>query len=243
MNDTPAGDTIRMYLDDLKVFDGKGPARGELDLEARTYRVRSEYVHASEAPPLFRPNWQMPGAKGFGELQAGSYFLIKPLPFIQEVKGGPGDQFHLVAPQKIAAAAMPGGAKVGNDEFVMAADEPQSVTQPGLVFNGKVAYARPGELALFEGTNLEMNGLGLSRTEGDFGASVKQTSPKSLEGRVAGRAGGTLRVHLPPSFPADSLKVTCDGHEVPVNIQNGIMSIPVEIKQADGFKAFSIVGM
>jgi len=115
------------------------------------------------------------------------------------------------------------------------------LNQDGLAFKGKVAYARPGELALFEGADLELNGLGLSRDEGDFGASLKQMDPKSLEGRVAGRTGGTLRVHLPPGFPTDGLKVTFDGHDVPAMVQNGTLSLAIEIKQADGFKEFRIV--
>ncbi len=229
-----------MYLGDLKVFNGMGPAKSEIDLEAKTYPLRYEYIHASDAPPYFMVAWAKPGTPGSGPIQVDSYRGTSPLPFIQEVKGGPGDQFHIVAPEKIAIAAIPSGARVADGEFVIASDEPQNVKQDTLTFKGKVAYARPGELALFEGAELDLNGLGLSRDDGDFGASLKQMDSKSLQGRVAGRSGGTLRIHLPPGFSTGGLTVTFDGHEVPAKVQDGALSLPIEIKQADGFKEFHI---
>jgi len=237
---TPPGDTVRMYLDDQKIFDGMGPAKSEIDLEARTYALRFEYIHASDAPPCLMPAWQTPTSKGVGPIQVDSYESNNQLPFLQEVKGGPGDQFHIVAPDKIAVDALPSGACVEKQEFVFASDQPQKVNQGGLIFAGKVAYARPGQLALFDGADLELNGLGLSHDDGDFGAGIQQTGPKSLSGRIAGRTGGTLRIHLPPGFPTTDLKTTFDGHAVPSNIQNGVLSLAVEIKQADGFKEFRI---
>jgi hypothetical protein len=238
---TPPGDTVRMYLDDQKIFDGMGPAKAEIDLEAKTYALRYEYIHASDAPPSFMLAWMKPDAKGLGPVQVDTYVSTYPLPFIQEVKGGPGDQFHIVAPEKLAVDALPGGARVEKGEFILVSDTAQNLNQDGLTFAGKVAYARPGELALFDGTDLELNGLGLSRDDGDFGASLKQTGPKTLEGRVAGRAGGTLRVHLPPGFPTSGLTVTFDGRDLPAKVQEGVLSLALEINQADGFKKFSIV--
>ena len=240
LDNVPPGDTVRMYLDDQKIFDGMGPARAEADLQAKTYTIRFEYVHASDAPPYFMVSWQPPGAKGLGPIQIASYESTYALPFIQEVKGGPGDQLHIIAPDKIAVDALAGGACVGKSEFVLVSDQPQNVAQNGLTFKGKVAYARPGEIALFEGANLELNGLGLFHDDGDFGASLKLIDAKSLEGCIAGRTGGTLHVHLPPSFPADGLKVTLDGQDVPAKVENGILSFAVDIKQADGIKKFRI---
>ena len=243
--DVPAGDTVRMYLDDKQIFNGMGPAKSEVDLEARPYALHYEYIHASDAPPYFMLGWMRPDAIGpnagrFGNAQVDSYVYSSPLPFIQEIKGGPGDQFHIVAPEKLTVAPIPSGARIGTGEFVMVSDQPQTLKQDGLIFNGKVGYARPGELALFDGTDLELNGLGLSRDDGDFGASLKQAGPKSLEGRVAGRNGGTLHVHLPPAFPTDGLQVTFDGHDIPTKVENGIVSVTIAIKQADGTKEFHI---
>jgi hypothetical protein len=241
----PAGDTVRMYLDDKQIFNGMGPATSEVDLEAKTYALRYEYVHASNDPPYFMLGWTSPptiepNPTKYTNAQVGLYEFSSPLPFVQEVKGGPGDQFHIVAPEKIAVVAVPSGAKIGNGEFVMVSDQSQNVTQDGLTFKGKVAYARAGELALFDGTDLQLGGLGLSRDDGDFGASLKQVDSKSLEGRVAGRTGGMLHVHLPPGFPTDGLKVTFDGHTLPARVENGILSLPIGITQADGTKEFRI---
>jgi hypothetical protein len=240
--DVPAGDTVRLYFDDQKVFDSMGgPAAAQVTLEARPYRVRCEYIHTSSKPASLVLSWNLPDRPNFGQIENEFYHTVYPMPFIEQVKGGAGDQLHIVAPEKVAVEKLsPTVARVGKDEFVILSADATTVDQAGLTFTGKTAYARPGELALFEGTHLALGGLGLSRDEGDFGASLKQMSPTSLEGHVAGRSGGALQVHLPPGFATTGLKATFDGHDTPVTAHNGAITLPIVIQQSDGTSAFSI---
>ena len=239
--DVPSGDPVRFFLDDRSVFDGKGPSAGEIDLEARTYNLRYEYIHTSSKPPSFMLAWTRPDKPGMGQIEVGAYGITYPKPFIHELKASDSDQFHIVAPDPVAVEDLAsGGARIGAGEFVLISDETKSVQKDGLTFTGKIAYARPGELALFDGTHIELNGLGLSRSDGDFGASIKQTSPKTLAGRVAGRSGGSLQVHLPQGFSTHNLKATFNGQSVPLTLQGSTASFAVTIAQSDGIKEFTI---
>lgn len=166
------------------------------------------------------------------------------MPFIHQVQGGPGAQLHIVAPEKLEVAPVASsGAQIGRNEFILFADAAITNSGTNLRFAGKAGYACDGALALFEGTHLEMNGLGLSLSNGDFGASVKLTGPRTLEGRVAGRAGGTLRLHLPAGFGTKGVRVRFDGHDAPAAAGESTLVMPVAIKQSNGVKIYSITAL
>jgi len=246
-HDVPAGDTVRIYLDDQKMFDGKGPSSIEMELEARTYAIRFEYIHASAEAPFLMVSWTWQH-HGEDKPRSGqienAYFLTEhPMPFIQQMKGGPGDQLHIVSPEKIDIASVTdSAAQIGAHEYVLFGDA--EVQKPGktLRFAGKAGYAKEGELALFVGSHIELNGFGLSTEGGEFGASARSASTHTIEGHIAGKSGGQLRIHLPAGFPTRGLKGTFDGKDIPVALEGSNVSIPVTIRQSDGVKTYKIIG-
>jgi len=238
--DVPEEDTVRLYMDDHKIFDSKGPSTAEVELEARPYALRFEYVHASNKPPYLSLACMRPDKPNYEQLDNSNFGTQHPMPFIQQVHGGPGNQLHIVAPEKLDVAKVSSGARIGSAEFVLFSDVSATEGDESLHFPGKAGYASNGAVAFFEGTHIERNGLGLSRSDGDFGASVKLTKPNVLEGHVAGRSGGTLHIHLPAQFPVEGLKVTFDGHNVPVTVEESILAMPVTVKQSDGVKTYRI---
>lgn len=241
-NNVPAEDTVRLYLDDIKVFEGKGPAEAEVDLEPRPYSVRFEYVHASRKPPFFSLAWALPGRSNFGQIDNSNFSTQFPMPFIQQVQGGPGDQVHVIAPEKLEIAqAASGAARIGSDEFALFSDVAIERDGNNIRFAGKAGYVGKGEIALFEGTHIEMNGLGLLRVNGDFGASVRLLDARTIEGNFAGREGGTLRIHLPRQYRAAGLKATIDGQSVPLTLDGATVILPITVKQSDGVKTYRVV--
>ena len=237
----PVEDTMRLYLDDIKIFDNNGPGLAEVELEARSYALHFEYVHASSKPPFLSLAWVRPDKPSFGQIDNSNFGTQNQMPFIHQVQGGPGNQLHVIAPQKLEVApAAFDGIRIDNAEFVLFSDA--SVAEEGkqLRFSGKAGYASEGAVALFEGTHIEMNGLGLSRSDGDFGASVKLTSSRSIEVHVAGRTGGTLRIHLPKRFAASGLKGRLDGNDVSIMMEGSTLAMPITIQQGDGVKTYII---
>lgn len=242
--DVPGGDFVRFYLDEHKVFDGKGPGSGEMELEARPYAIRFEYIHASKEPPFLMFTCKGPESARFTQVDFSNFRTPNKMPFIAEVQGGPGKQLHIVAPEKLAVAPVAAGAaKIGGSEFVLFGDAAVKEPETNLTFRGRSGYASSSAVALFDGTHIEMNGLGLSKTEGQFGASAKQTNSKSIEGRIAGKSGGQLWIHLPAGFPAKSLVAKFDGRSVPVTIDGQKAGIQIAIKQSDGVKTYSIAAL
>ena len=81
---------------------------------------------------------------------------------------GQGDFLTVVAPAAVKATATPFGATV-NGEYVFASQKLEQIAQEAVVFSGNYGYARPNQLALFQGTRIGMSGFELRREGGDFG--------------------------------------------------------------------------
>ncbi|HUW32129.1 MAG TPA: hypothetical protein VM223_11000, partial [Planctomycetota bacterium] len=152
---------------------------------------------------------------------------------------GKGDFLTVVAPQPVKAEATPFGAVVNGNEFILCADANQRQDDGKLAFDGTFGYGREGQLALFEGTRIKLNGFGLRREGGDFGASADATG-KGITGRVAGREGGTLCVTPPARLNSKNPKVTIDGRPVPCTMRDGEIRFDVTISLRDGCKEFEI---
>ena len=236
----PSGDSVRLFFDGMKIFDGKGPANADLQLEARTYDISFEYVHASAEPPFVMTSWLRPDRPNYGQIENGYFLSDDATPFIHPVQGVAGDLIHIVAPTQLDVLEVTSGViRVGRDEWVLFGNTIADHNHR-LVFSGKAGYAKEGSLALFEGSHLEFKGLGLSIVDGDFGASVHRTGPRSLKGHVTGRSGGKLRLHLPSGFPTKGLKATLDGREVPLTFDGSTISFDIVIRQSDGIKQYSV---
>jgi hypothetical protein len=240
--DVPAADTVRIYLDEHKLIACKGPATTEIELESRPYTIRFEYVHTSSEPPFLMLSWIRPDRPGTSQIENVYFKAENQMPFVQQVQNGLGSQLHIVAPDNLDIVPIAsGGAQIGTDEFVLFTDAAITARGTNLNFSGKAGYAKDGALALFDGTHIEMNGLGLSRIDGEFGASVRRVGTNSIDGRIAGKRSGNLRIHLPSGFPTNGLRGTLDGLDVPVTIEGSRLSIPVTIKQSDGVRAYTII--
>ena len=151
---------------------------------------------------------------------------------------GRGDFLTVVAPAKVAAVAAPFGATV-NGEYVFASQKPQDVTQGLAVFSGNYGYARPNQLALFQGTRIGLGGFDLRREGGDFGLSAAVETNRIM-GRIVGRIGGKVFVVPPAEFDPARASVTVNGKPVPLTIEQGAVAFPIDIAQRDGLKQFMI---
>ena len=126
-----------------------------------------------------------------------------------------------------------------NSEYVFIGDKPFVHTDKKLAFAGMVGYARPGELALFEGTELRLGKFGIVREGGDFGVSASLRG-RRITGHIAGRSGGRVRITPPITFESKRVKATFAGRPLPVMIKDGTIHFALELKQADGTRKFTI---
>ena len=152
---------------------------------------------------------------------------------------GQGDFLTVVAPAAVKATATPFGATV-NGEYVFAAQMPEDINQGVAVFSGTYGYARPNQLALFQGTRIGLNGFELRREGGDFGVSAAVEGNR-IAGRIVGRSGGKVFV-VPPSAGVDlaGASVTVNGQPVAHSVEQGAIAFSVEIAQKDGLKNYVI---
>ena len=152
---------------------------------------------------------------------------------------GKGDFLTLVSPMARKARRTPFGAVIGDSEYVLWRDTPFAHADKQLAFRGKVGYARKGQLALFEGTELRQGKFSIAREGGDFGitATIKG---RRITGRVSGRNGGRVRINPPIAFISVRVKATFEGKPLPVVIKDGAIQFTVELKQADGTRKFTI---
>ena len=151
---------------------------------------------------------------------------------------GKGDFLTVVAPAVVQAQAQPFGATV-NGEYVFASPKPEDVTQAAVVFSGNYGYARPNQLALFQGTKIGMGGLELRRDGGDFGLSAAMEK-KRIVGRIVGRSGGKVFVVPPGGLNPAGASVTVNGKPVPHTVEQGAVAFLVDIAQKDGLKNYEI---
>jgi len=81
-------------------------------------------------------------------------------------------------------------------------------------FTGKAGYARPNQLALFEGSQLALMDFQVRRS-GDFALSAAVID-SGVSGRIAGRAGGHACVAPPTAFDPMQAQVEISGRTGPV---------------------------
>jgi hypothetical protein len=151
---------------------------------------------------------------------------------------GQGDFLTVVAPDAVTAVATPFGATV-NGEYVFASQKPEDIAQSSVVFTGNYGYARPNQLALFQGAKIGLDGFVLSRNGGDFGVSAA-AEPNKITGRIVGRSGGKISVVPPAGLNPASASVTIGGKPVAHTVEQGAITFSVEIAQGYGLKNYTI---
>ncbi len=161
-----------------------------------------------------------------------------PQIFKRRAYSGQGDFLTIVAPTQVTATATPFGATV-NGEYVFASQKPEEITQGTATFYGTYGYARTNQLALFQGTEIGLDGFTLRREGGDFGVSAAAESNK-ITGRIVGRSGGKISIVAPAGFDATKAGVMLNGRPIPHTVEQGAIVFAVEIAQRDGLKGYEI---
>jgi len=154
---------------------------------------------------------------------------------------GEGDFLTVVAPPGgvTKAEAKNFGALV-NGEQVFASQKPIEIKEGNVTFAGTYGYARKNQIALFQGTKIRLDDLGLTCDGGDFGASAEVKDGK-IVGRLVGKSGGKLSITPPTGFfKNNKATVLIDGKPVPSTTQNNTVTFAVEIAQRDGLKYYEI---
>ncbi len=240
-------DSARLWVDGKLVLDGASGGRGAVTLVAgRDYDLRYEFVHRS-GPVRAILRWGQAGTK-LRELEGVSCTWNRELPAIYEVRGGPGDELHIVEPSvkptlKVAATAYGATVKSGNAvEYVFLTDHAGESRDGGMQFRGKTGYARQNDLALIEGTRLFLDSFGIETSSVDLAVSAVLRSPQKIEGRIAGRNGGRVSITVPKQFDAASKQVRVGGEIVKSSFDPaaGRFSFDVSVTRADGYKEYSI---
>ena len=241
-------DTARLWLDEKLVMDGKDGAQAAIALEyGREYDLRYEYVHTT-GPTRARLRWSNEPGGRVGDISGSNCCTYyRDMPAIHNVRRGPGDQFHLVEPATegtLSAAAKPYGCTVGNgdrSEYVLMSAAPTQVAEGKLAFTGRTGYAAANELYLFEGAKLALGDFSLE-IAGDFAASATVASRGRMEGRLAGRSGGTLTIIVPAAFDPQGKIVTVDGQAVPFSYDAGKRAVKFNLTIAlrDGYKCYAV---
>jgi hypothetical protein len=151
---------------------------------------------------------------------------------------GSGDFLTVVAPAAVTAKATPFGGTV-NGEYVFASQQPENITEGPASFSGTYGYARPNQLALFQGDKIGLNGFELRREGGDFGASAV-AGPDKITGRIVGRSGGKISVVPPAGMNVGSANVVFDGKPIAHVVEKGAVTFSFDIAQKDGLKNYQI---
>ena len=108
-----------------------------------------------------------------------------------------------------------------------------------MVFSGKYGYARPNQLALFQGTRIGLGGFELRREGGDFGLSAAMENGR-IAGRIVGRSGGRFLWFHRQDLIWRGAAVTVNGKPVPHAVEQGAIAFLVDIAQQDGLKNYEI---
>ncbi|CAN5821921.1 hypothetical protein BH09VER1_BH09VER1_47190 [soil metagenome] len=151
---------------------------------------------------------------------------------------GKGDFLTVVAPAPVKAEAKPFGATV-NGEYVFASQTPTEVKVGPVQFAGTYGYARPNQLALFQGTSIGLDGFILSREGGDFGLSASMENNRVV-GRIVGTSGGKVFLTPPSGLDPAKASVTINGAPVAHTVEQSAISFTVDIVQKDGLKSYEI---
>ena len=151
---------------------------------------------------------------------------------------GEGDFLTVVAPAPVAAKAATFGATV-NGEYVFASQKPETISAGPALFSGNYGYARAGQLALFQGTKIGLNGFEVARDGGDFGVSAV-TEPGRITGRIVGRSGGKIFITPPSGYDPARATVVYDGRFIPHLVESGAITFSIAIAQKDGLKNYAI---
>ena len=154
-----------------------------------------------------------------------------------KIFNGKGDFLTVVAPPGgVAKAEATDFGGIVNGEYVFASQKPVENDR----FAGTYGYARKNQIALFQGTRVRFDDLGLTREGGDFGASAEVKGGK-IVGRLVGKSGGTLSVTPPAGFlKGNNVTVLIDGKPVQATVQNNTVTFAVAIAQRDGLKYYDI---
>jgi hypothetical protein len=165
-----------------------------------------------------------------------STWLLLFLAFVLPAKA---TQFTVNWPPDATGTYFMPGSGLMNGEYVFASQKPEDITQAPAVFLGSYGYARPNQLALFQGTKIGLNGFELRRDGGDFGVSAAVNQNK-ITGRIVGHSGGKIFVVPPTGLNPSSALVTLDGQAVPHTVEQGAVAFTVDIAQKDGLKNYEI---
>ncbi|WP_040948781.1 PA14 domain-containing protein [Gorillibacterium massiliense] len=237
-----SNDSAKLWINGKLVADSSGDSSTPVTLKANQYYdLRVDYVHKSGREAAFSVKWTSNSESG--SIDRSWLFHELPMPNIYTIKNGPGDEHHIVAPKAIQTKSASWGAIVNGKEYVFQSDTTQNVSSGDgpAAFNGKIGYAQQGELAIFEGTSIRYGQFGLARSGGDFGVSAKLTGTTRIDGRIAGKQGGTVTVTLPSGVSVSGAKVSVNGQPVNYKATGGQISFSVDIAQKDGYKTYQIL--
>jgi hypothetical protein len=217
---------VRVWIDGEKIIDGLGKGTFESE-KGRVHEIRIEYVHR-KGPWALRMLYN-------GDTVRGKYHLRtqEPMPQIEAVRKGPGDQLHVVIPatHPLTTQARPYGVQVGDDEHVFISVERVEHREGPVAFRGTAGYARPNEVALFRGDRVAHGSLALE-IEGDFAASARHEG-RAVRGHITGQTGGTLRLTLPAEINLDGLTVSVAGRTVPHQRNGRVIEFAIAKGAAD----------
>ncbi|GAA3407421.1 Ig-like domain-containing protein [Paenibacillus hodogayensis] len=258
-NDSEAsGDGLNVKLLPAFVPDGKSESLGEHALDGVLYDFDfAQYFRAEGrgAPYLARGVMMLRddyiaiyddmagNASGSFYWNNSGYRYTGENPDIHAVKGGAGDQLHIVAPQPVTVTSAAYGAIVNGSEYVYAAGSDGAaldVIAGSAVFQGRTGYAGPQGIALFDGTKVGLSGFTLERSGGEFGISASAADPSAITGRIAGKSGGLVTITPPAGFSAEQAEVTVEGAVVPSVVTNGTITFQVAVSQSEGTKRYTI---
>jgi hypothetical protein len=198
------------------------------------------WASALEFPQIYQ---LLPGAK-FVETTRVEPEADRPLVFPGRMVrirryAGRGDFLTVVAPRFVAAHRAEHGAILNHDERVFCSAAPLRHHDDHAAFEGTAGYARPKQLAIFEGRQIALDGFALKLEGGDFGASADATGA-TIVGRFAGHAGGTITVAPPAGFNVERAKVRVAGQPVAAKIGNGSITFEIAITQSAGCRPYEI---
>jgi len=246
----------RIEINRLPVFEVEGRALGVHATDGVLYNFGDvQFYRANGSNPAYRSRDVLLVGDDYLALRdrvvgntSGKFHWVNPIgemPAIHSVRNGPGDNLHVVEPRVepgYAVAPTVFGAqltKSGHTEYLCMTEAEVNFANGEFMFRGRTGYARQGVLALFEGQAISFGGFELEIVDGDFGASVK-LGANVIQGRLAGRRGGRLRITPPREFSIAGKEVQVNGRPVPFQTDGKTFLFEVGISAGDGYKIFRI---
>jgi len=237
-----------LWIDGKPVLDGQNGAKGTIALAYnQEHELRYEYVHS---PGSYRAQLQWtnrPGGRAFAISGANCCTYYRDLPAIYNVAPGAGNQLHMVEPSTrptLTVTAKPYGALVvsgGQNQYLLMCDHADEFHDAALSFQGRSGYAADNELFLFEGRKLALGDFGIETAGGNFAVSARLNAAAQIDGRVAGAAGGTILLTLPPSA-APPKELAVDGQPVAFAYDSvhRTVKFAIPIALSDGYKSYTL---